>query len=202
MSGGDALDINVELFYFFNHAFQNPILDSIMPIFTHFGGFKFLVLILIAVLLYAKISRRETLKKIAIIALVTLLFSGAIAFVLKHIVHEPRPFMTLDNVHLLITEDDLNSFPSGHTTSTVAVVTALILNMKELAKKYYWIIDIALIIFAILIPFSRMYVGVHYPGDILAGAIIGLFGALLINHFRDTIFEILGRLKGIVSKKA
>ncbi len=194
------MNINVELFYFFNHTFQNPILDSIMPIFTHFGGFKFLVLILIAVILFAKISRRETLKKVAIIALVALLFSGAIAVVLKHVVHEPRPFMTLDNVHLLITEDDLNSFPSGHTTSTIAVVTALILNMKELAKKHYLIIDIVLVLFAILIPFSRMYVGVHYPGDILAGAIIGLFGAFLINHFKDTIFTISKRLKGIVSR--
>lgn len=195
------MNINVELFNFFNHAFQNPILDSIMPIFTHFGGFKFLLLILIAILLYAKISRRETLKKVTIIALAALLFSDAIAIVLKHVVHEPRPFMTLDNVHLLITEDDLNSFPSGHTTSTIAVVTAFVLNMKELAKKHYLIIDIALIIFAILIPFSRMYVGVHYPGDILAGAILGLFGALIINHFKDTISAILERLKGIVSKK-
>lgn len=195
------MNINVELFNFFNHAFQNPILDSIMPIFTHFGGFKFLLLILIAILLYAKISRRETLKKVTIIALAALLFSDAIAIVLKHVVHEPRPFMTLDNVHLLITEDDLNSFPSGHTTSTIAVVTAFVLNMKELVKKHYLIIDIALIIFAILIPFSRMYVGVHYPGDILAGTILGLFGALIINHFKDTIFAILERLKGIVSKK-
>ena len=195
------MDINVELFYFFNHAFQNPILDSIMPIFTHFGGFKFLVLILIAVILYAHISRRKTLKKVAIIAFVALLFSGAIAVVLKHVVHEPRPFMTLDNVHLLITEDDLNSFPSGHTTSTIAVVTAFVLNMKELAKKHYLIIDVVLILFAIFIPFSRMYVGVHFPGDVLAGAVIGLFGAFLVNHFKDIIFDILERLKGIVSKK-
>jgi len=194
------MNINVDLFNFFNHGFQNPILDNIMPIFTHFGGFKFLVLILIALVLYAKISKRDTLKKVAIITLVALLFSGAIAFVLKHVVHEPRPFMVLDNVHLLISEDDLNSFPSGHTTSTIAVVTTLILNMKELAKKHYLIIDVALVLFAILIPFSRMYVGVHYPGDILAGLIIGLFGAFLINHFKGMIFEISRRLRGIISK--
>ena len=195
------MNVNVDIFNFFNHALQNPVLDGIMPILTHFGDFKFLLLIVIAVILYAQITRRETLKKVAIIALAALLFSDAIAFVLKHMVHEPRPIMSLDNVRLLVREDDLNSFPSGHTTSTVAVVTALILNMKELSKKHYLILDIALVIFAVLIGFSRMYVGVHYPGDVLAGAVIGLIGAFAINHFKNQIFDILEGLKGIVSKK-
>lgn len=193
--------MNVEIFNFFNHTLQNPVLDRIMPILTNFGEFEFLLLIVIAVILYAQITRRKTLKKVAIIALAALLFSDAIAFVLKHIVHEPRPFMSLDNVRLLVREDDLNSFPSGHTTSTISVVTVLILNMKELAKKHYLILDIILVIFAVLIGFSRMYVGVHYPGDVLAGAIIGLIGAFTINHFKDKIFDILDRLKCIVSKK-
>ncbi|MBP3790938.1 MAG: phosphatase PAP2 family protein [Methanobrevibacter sp.] len=183
-------NINVDLFNFFNHGLQSPIFDGIMPIFTHFGGFKFLVLILVAVILYARITKRDTLKKVAIITLGALLFSAAIAFVLKHVVHEPRPFMSLDNVHLLITEDDLNSFPSGHATSTFAVVTSLILNMKELVKKNHLVIDIALVIFAVLIIFSRMYVGVHYPGDVLAGAIVGIVGALIINKFKDRIYSI------------
>ena len=195
------MNVNVDIFNFFNHALQNPVLDGIMPILTHFGDFKFLLLVVIAVILYAQITRRKTLKKVAIIALAALLFSDAIAFVLKHMVHEPRPFMSLDNVRLLVREDDLNSFPSGHTTSTVAVVTALILNMKELSKKHYLILDIALVIFAVLIGFSRMYVGVHYPGDVLAGAVIGLIGAFTINHFKNQIFDILEGLKGIVSKK-
>ena len=194
------MNINVELFNFFNHAFQNPVLDNVMAALTHFGDFKFLLLILIAVILYAHITRRETLKKVAIIAFAALLFSDAIAFFLKHVVHEPRPFMTLDNARLLIAEDDLNSFPSGHVTSTVAVVTALVLNMGELSKKHHLIIDAFLIIFAVLIAFSRMYVGVHYPGDILAGAVIGLIGAFAVNHFKVLIFDILERLKGIVSR--
>lgn len=194
------MDINVELFYFFNHAFQNPVLDSVMPVFTHFGGFRFLVLVLIALVLYARISRRETLKKVAIITLIAFLFSDLITFALKHFIHEARPFMVLDNVHLLITEDDLNSFPSGHTTSTIAVVTTLILNMKELTKNHYLIVDVALVLFAVLIPFSRMYVGVHYPGDVLAGLIVGLCGALFINHFKDKIFLLSKNLRSIISK--
>ena len=188
---GELMNINVELFYLFNHAFQNPFFDYIMPVFTHFGGFKFLILVLIAIVLYAHLRNKRTLRKIIFLTLIALLFSDGIAFVLKHLIHEPRPFLSLDNVHLLIAEDDPLSFPSGHTTSTIAIVTFLVFNMKELAKKHYKIINVCLIIFAILIPFSRMYIGVHYPGDVLAGAAIGIVGAVIVNHFKC---EILNRI--------
>lgn len=185
------MDINVDLFNFFNHSFQNQILDSIMPIFTHFGGFKFLILILIIVILYSHLKRNRTIKRIAVLTLIALLFSGLIAVILKHMIHEPRPFVSLDNVHLLISEDDPFSFPSGHTASTFAVVTFLVLNMKKLAKKHYKIINVLLVIFVVLIPFSRMYVGVHFPGDVLAGGIIGIVCAVLINHFKSQILSII-----------
>ena len=61
---------------------------------------------------------------------------------------------------------------------------------EELSKNYYKLIDVALIIFAIIIPFSRMYVGVHYPGDVLAGAVIGIVGALVINRYENSIIKV------------
>lgn len=60
---GELMNINVELFYLFNHAFQNPFFDYIMPVLTHFGGFKFLILVLIAIVLYAHLRNRKHLKK-------------------------------------------------------------------------------------------------------------------------------------------
>ena len=184
-------NVNVDLFYFFNHNFQNSIFDSIMPIITHFGGFKVLIVVLIVIILYAHLKNKKTLKRITILALVAFLLSDLVTAVLKHIVNEPRPFVCLDNVHLLITENDPLSFPSGHTTSTFSVVTFFVLNMKELSKKYYKLIDVALIIFALIIPFSRMYVGVHFPGDVLSGAIIGIAGALIVNKYKNKIIEVL-----------
>lgn len=184
------MNINVELFYFFNHNFQNPIFDAVMPIITHFGGFKVLVVVLIAIILYAHLKNKKTLKRLTILALIAFLCSDIVTAILKHLIYEPRPFVTLDNVHLLITERDPLSFPSGHTTSTLSVVTFFVLNMKELSKNYYKLIDVALIIFAIIIPFSRMYVGVHYPGDVLAGAVIGIVGALVINRYENSIIKV------------
>ena len=94
-------------------------------------------------------------------------------------------------MHLIIAENDPNSFPSGHATSTLAVVSVFLLNMDDLVKKYHVVIDIALLVFAVIIMFSRVYCGVHYPFDVLAGALIGISGALIVNYFKDNIFTIL-----------
>ena len=184
-------NINVELFQFFNHSLENPFFNAFMPFITHFGGFIWLVVIMLLVIGYAWIKNKQSLRKIAILTLIALLFSDLIVFCIKHLINAPRPFISLSNVNLLIAENDPYSFPSGHVTSTFSVVTFFILNMKELAKKHYMLADIALIIFAIVIMFSRVYVGVHYPGDVLAGAIIGICGAFIINRFKDEILSII-----------
>ena len=183
------MSVNVDLFYFFNHNLQNPIFDNIMPIITHVGGFMVLVVVLIVIILYSHLKGKKTLRRLTILALIAFLCSDIVTAILKHIIREPRPFVSLDNVHLLISESDPLSFPSGHTTSTLSVVTFYVLNMKELARKHYRLIDVALIIFAVVIPFSRMYVGVHYPGDVLAGAVIGIIGALIINKYKNRIIR-------------
>lgn len=161
-----------------------------MPIVTHFGGFKVLAVVLIAIIVYAHLKGKKTLKRLTALALIAFLFSDIVTAILKHLIHEPRPFVSLDNVHLLITENDPLSFPSGHATSTLSVVTFFVLNMRQLTEKHYKLVDTALIIFAVIIPFSRMYVGVHYPGDVLAGAFIGIAGALIVNGYKNRIIEV------------
>ena len=168
------MNINEALFIYINQFMQNPTLDVIMPNVTHFGGFVFLFLLVVALLIFSVITKRDTLKKVAIIALVALLVSDVIVLALKNLVHEPRPFMALENVRLLVPEDDPNSF-----LLNLICWFSIGENDKELA------------IFAVLVVLSRVYCGVHYPDDVLIGALIGIFGAFIVNRFKDRIFEFL-----------
>ena len=183
------MSINVDLFYFINHNLQNPICDAVLPYVTHLGGFVGLLIILIVIIAYAQLRNRQTLKQVAILALCALLFADLIAYVLKLIVQEPRPYLTMDNVRLLIHEDDIFAFPSGHATSTVAVVSIFLLKAKDLVKKHYNAFKALLVLFAIVIMFSRIYCGVHYPFDVLTGAAIGIVGALVVNRYENKILR-------------
>ena len=183
------MSINVDLFYFINHNLQNPIFDAVLPLITHLGGFVWMLIIVIALIIYAKWKNKETLKKVAILALCALLLADLVTYAIKLIVQEPRPYLVLDNARLLVYEDDVFAFPSGHATSTLAVVTVFVLKAKELVKKHYNILKILLIMFVVIIMFSRVYCGVHYPFDVLTGAIIGIAGALVVNKYENKILK-------------
>lgn len=120
--------------------------------------------------------------------LLSLLIADGIALVLKTLIYEPRPFITFGNVHLLVVENDPFSFPSGHTTSTFAVICFLMFKLKNN------LLDVILILFGLIIGFSRIYVGVHYPFDVLAGMILGVLSAYFVYRYEDRIFNLLVRL--------
>lgn len=85
--------------------------------------------------------------------------------IIKNMVKRDRPFNTLKGIESRIIPSDKFSFPSGHTAA--ATIMAMLLS--------YFVPALALpaFIWAILVGFSRIYVGVHYPTDILAGLILG-----------------------------
>lgn len=102
--------------------------------------------------------------------------SGAIAYVIaslvKHLVYRPRPFEVL-NVHQLIVDNERgNSFPSGHATVYFAIALAF------WGTDYFWPFFIA----AIIGSLGRVFVGVHYPLDVLAGAVVGGLTVWVLNR--------------------
>ena len=89
---------------------------------------------------------------------------------LKNLVARIRPYEVVEGLVLLIEKQGDYSFPSGHTCASFAAAGVY---WRMLPKKF----SIPLLILAAMIAFSRLYVGVHYPTDILAGLLIGLFAA-------------------------
>ena len=91
---------------------------------------------------------------------------------LKNIVARPRPFAEIEALIPLIAKPTDFSFPSGHTTASFAVALVM---LRMLPKK----IGIPAVVLAALVAFSRLYLGVHYPTDVLAGFVVALVGSSL-----------------------
>lgn len=87
-------------------------------------------------------------------------------YLLKPLIHERRPYLTLAHVEVLLTRTHGYSFPSGHATVAGAVIVGLFLAKDRLMA---WLATF----FGVLLALDRVYVGMHYPGDIIAGLVIG-----------------------------
>lgn len=130
------------------------------------GGF---IWILISALLLIPRRTRE-------IGIASLLSMG-LCFVcsnllLKNLFARVRPFDAVEGLIALIPHPSDYSFPSGHTTASFACALVL---LRTLPKRY----GVAALILAVMIAFSRLYVGVHYPSDILGGFAVALAGSTL-----------------------
>jgi len=97
------------------------------------------------------------------------------AVVLKYIINRERPFVTYPYLEKMVSENS-PSFPSGHSTSAFASATSLSLAFPK------WYVIAPSFVWASGVAYSRMHLGVHYPSDVIAGAIIGA-GSAYICHY-------------------
>ncbi|WP_225370833.1 phosphatase PAP2 family protein [Methanobrevibacter arboriphilus] len=166
-----------------------------MPVITDIGSTIVVFTISTVLLIVGILKKNMKLRRLAIIGLIAFIITAAIIFTLKVLVEEPRPFIVLKYVNLLIIENDPYSFPSGHSGNIFALATAFGLNctLKLRGKQF----KLAWILYpiALLTCFSRVYIGVHYPFDILIGAIIGIFGGLLATFIVNRYFNDINFLK-------
>ncbi len=156
--------MDTALFYAVNHGMQNAFFDFFMPFISRYKNWLPLLLGLYGYLVY------RDRKKGALFFAATLLAVTVSDFIsssiLKNLFALPRPCITLPDVHLLTGCSNSGSLPSSHAANSAAIATMLGLYDR---RYFWWSVPGAL-----LVSLSRLYLGVHYPSDVLAGALVGI----------------------------
>ncbi|MDF1543730.1 MAG: phosphatase PAP2 family protein [bacterium] len=162
--------IDQAVFVFINSQLANPVTDWLMPIITSNNLLRLLYgLALLLMLLFGN-SRVRWLCLFS--ALVLLLTDQTSASLIKPLIGRLRPCHTLPDVHLLVDCGGGKAMPSSHAANAFGLAALFSLALPR--TRVY------LLIFAALVALSRIFVGVHYPADIVVGGVVGcLFGYLV-----------------------
>lgn len=157
--------------------FGCPLMDKVMPIITMFGDAGIFWIALAVIFLIFRKTRKTGLSMG--IALIIGLIIGNL--ILKNVVARIRPYDLNPEVILLVEKLHDFSFPSGHTLASFEASTAIFIRNKKLG--------IPALVLAVLIAFSRLYLYVHYPSDVFAGAVLGIGIAFLATFIVNKIYS-------------
>ncbi len=158
------IKIDHALFHFINDTIANPILNWIMPIVTNENN---IAIPLVLFWLWLLLFQGKRGKIAAILLLFTVILTDVIAAqVIKPWIGRIRPSRAmLDNINLLVSRGGKYGFVSNHAANTMAAATII----GYFYKKWKSVV----IIVSIIVGFSRVYVGVHYPFDVFGGWLFG-----------------------------
>ena len=170
--------------YSFVDNIMNPVLDVIMTFITHLGDTPGIIWWVLGIgLLIPRKTRKLGVLLIGGLAVASLINNVA----LKNVIERPRPYLIDASVWKdagyeyvwpdLIKKSESWSFPSGHTSTSIGAAFAMLLGCFK--NKKFLAIGIPTLILSFLIGFSRIYVHVHYPTDVIAGAVVGIIGGLI-----------------------
>jgi undecaprenyl-diphosphatase len=145
-----------------------PILNPIMRLLASYAEYVFYIGIVIYWFTRHEVKRRMVAEAL-LSACVAVTSSGLLA----HFFYRDRPFVT-HNVIQLISHPANASFPSDHAIGAFVIATSIWINRRKDGKLW--------LVLAAGIAFSRIWTGIHYPSDVIAGAVIGIAAAVLINQ--------------------
>lgn len=161
--------LDAQILLWIQDNLRNDILTPVFKFITHLGDVGWIwIAATIFLLFFVKYRKVGYLSALSLIG--SLLINNLL---LKNLVARIRPYEVIDGLNLIIEKQSDFSFPSGHSGASFA---AGVIFFIYLPKKF----GVPALILAFLISFSRLYVGVHYPTDVLAGGLIGAAIAVCI----------------------
>jgi len=172
-------EIDSALFFLVNNNLQNSFFDVVMPFITKNAKLVFLFPVL-----WAALREKKEIWSFLFISLIAVALADGSGHVLKDIIARQRPCNALTDINLLVGCGHSYSMPSNHASNAFAFAMTFFLLRKN-------IIGYLSLAAAALIGFSRIYVGVHYPFDVLAGMLLGAgsaYAAILIYRWGERIY--------------
>ena len=163
----------------FQNCLRGPVQDALVLAYTSLGNSGILFIAAGLLLLCFKKTRRVGVATLLAL-LLGLLFTN---LTLKPLFARPRPWLDVPGLVNMVGESAYRSFPSGHATSAFAFAFAVWFCASE--KWMKWVS----IVVAILMGLSRLYIGVHYPTDVIGGVLVGLLAGWLANLIVRTLLK-------------
>lgn len=153
--------------------------DRLMRMATTLGNYGYVWIFISALLLFNEKTLHTALQAIFGLILTTAIGEG----IIKHIARRKRPFFHFKHLKLNIAAPITYSFPSGHTASSFC-------SLCIIGSLNAWVF-LSCLCLALSISYSRMYLKVHYPSDVLCGMILGICCGVFVLHFGDSIISAL-----------
>jgi len=169
--------LDTTLFRFINQTGQNSFFDWFMPFMTDLKNFTYILVVLGGYILWRE--RKGGLVFLFFVGLTLAITDPLSSRLLKEWVGRIRPCQVLEEVRLLTDCNTSYSFPSSHAVNIFAAAFFLAQMFRRLAPLIFAI--------AVVVGYSRIYMGIHYPLDVIGGAAIGLLIAWPMRRLKDRV---------------
>lgn len=187
-SNNDPDNFDIRLFRKINNS-RSPFKTKVLNTFDN-SMLPVAILMTPAQFIYGRVRQKTYDENTAYLAFTSELTTFTVTFALKTLVNRKRPLEALQNVNAKkMPVLDVYSFPSGHSSTTFSLATMYALRYPD-----YPLVYIPMFVWAATVGYGRPYFGMHYPSDVLAGAMIGSGSSILIYSLRYELFRFKNRV--------